>query len=299
MNLQQTIYQWLGRALGLEQMQSLADVKVSFAASWAQRAPMLLLFGFVALVAAAAVFYFRHQPNRHHRWRVVLFVIRAAVLCQVLLLLAEPILTLTIHSSKRPALWLLFDGTDSMNIADDLPPDVRAATDKAVGIDDSKVDSSSETKSPGDLNASPTGQRFSRIEYLRALVQKKDQNLLELLGKQFRLQAFLFDSAQSVRSLELRRGLGPIDGNHLAEQLIIQRPGDRHRRGDYRSCPPQPIEQPGRPDRLQRLQQDHRSRPGQSGAAVRREDLYGRRGGHAGRRSGRQDRRRSLRENER
>ena len=86
--------------LGLEQMQSVADFKFSFAASWAQRAPLLLLFGFVGLVAAAAVFYFRHQPNRHHRWRVVLFLIRAAVLCQVLLLLAEPILTLTIQSQQ-------------------------------------------------------------------------------------------------------------------------------------------------------------------------------------------------------
>ena len=50
-------------------------------------------------------------------------------------------------------------------------------------------------------------------------MQKKDQNLLELLGKQFRLQAFLFESTQGVRSLELRRGLGPIDGKHVAEQL--------------------------------------------------------------------------------
>ena len=63
---------------------------------------MLLLFGLVGLVAVAAVFYFRHQPNRHRRWRILLFVIRAAVLCQVLLLLAEPILTLTIHSRNVP-----------------------------------------------------------------------------------------------------------------------------------------------------------------------------------------------------
>ena len=62
---QQTIYQWLGRMLGLEQMQSVADFKFSFAASWAQRAPLLLFFGFVGLVAAAALFYFRHQPSRH------------------------------------------------------------------------------------------------------------------------------------------------------------------------------------------------------------------------------------------
>jgi len=216
MNVQQTIYQWLGRTLGLEQVQNLADVKFSFAASWAQRAPMLLFFGFVGLVAAAALFYFRYQPNRHRRWRAVLFVIRAAVLCQVLLLLAEPILTLTIQSRKRPALWLLFDGTDSMNIADDLPFAVRAATDKAVGIDETESDAG---VSPGEQTGTSTGSRRSRIEYLKALVQKKDQNLLEQLGKQFRLQAFLFESAQSVRSLELGRGLKPFDGGHLAEQL--------------------------------------------------------------------------------
>jgi hypothetical protein len=236
MNLEQTIYDWLGSTLRLEQMQSLADYKLSFAASWAQRAPMLLFFGIVALVAAAAWYYFRNQPTRHHRWRAMLFVIRAAVLCQVLLLLAEPILTLTIQSRKRPGLWLLFDGTDSMNIADDLPPDVRAATDKAVGLETSepadaapapadkgaapadKAATASADKSPGEQDPA-AAQRHSRVDYLRALVQKKDQNLLELLGKQFRLQAFLFDSTQSVRSLELGRGLGPFDGKHLAEQL--------------------------------------------------------------------------------
>ena len=184
MSITQTILDWLGRTLGLDKMQSVADYKLSFAASWAQRAPMLLLFGIVGLVAAAAVFYFRHQSNRHRRWRIVLFVIRAAVLCQVLILLAEPILTLTIQSRKRPALWLLFDGTDSMNIADDLPPDLRAATDKAVGI------AMPAAKSPGEPVEPSGGQRPSRIECLRALVEKKDENLLELLSKEFRLQVF-------------------------------------------------------------------------------------------------------------
>src|SRR5208282_79969 len=184
MNFMQTILDWLGRLLGLDKMQSVADFKFSFAASWAQRAPMLLLFGISGLVAVAAVFYFRHQSNRHRRWRVLLFLMRAAVLCQVLVLLAEPILTLTIQSRKRPSLWLLFDGTDSMNIADDLPPDLRAATDKAVGIDDA----ASSSKSPGEQGGPNTGQRPSRIECLRALVQKKDENLLELLSKEFRLQ---------------------------------------------------------------------------------------------------------------
>jgi hypothetical protein len=218
MNFEQMVYGWLGRTIGLEQMQSVADFKFSFAAAWAQQAPLLLLFGCAGLVAATALFYFRHQSQPHRRWRAALFVIRAAVLCQVLLLLAEPILTLTIQSRKPPALWLLFDGTDSMNIADVLPPDVCAATDKATGMDlERQQAGQNASKSPGDSSSS--ANRTSRIEYLRALVQKKDQNLLELLGKKFRLQAFLFDSAHSVRPVELGKGLNSFDGPHVAEQL--------------------------------------------------------------------------------
>jgi hypothetical protein len=210
-------YHWLGRALGLDEMQDISDHKFSFASGGAQRAPMLMLLGLVALVAVAGLFYFRHQSKGHRGWRIALFVIRAAVLCQVLLLLAEPILTLTIESRKRPALWVLFDGTDSMNIADDLPPDVRKATDKAVGMEE--ADAGAASKSPGDAGPSSAVSRHSRVEYLRALVQKKDQNLLELLGKEFRLQAFLFETTGSVRTVELTNGLGPYDGKRVAEQL--------------------------------------------------------------------------------
>ena len=240
MNFQQTVYEWLGRMLGLEQMQSVAGHKFSFAAPWAQRAPMLLFFGFLGLVAAAAVFYFWRQPSKHRGWRAVLFLMRAAVLCQVLLLLAEPILTLTIHSRKRPALWLLFDGTDSMNIADELPANVRAATDKAVGIEEGQAEgygptvrSTGFSRNPGEppghhvlmVGGTTNSPRPSRIDYLRALVRKKDRNLLEELNKRFRLQAFLFDSTRSVRSLELSRGPGQgtmrsmVNGERLAEQL--------------------------------------------------------------------------------
>ena len=186
---------------------------------------MLMLFGFLGLVAVTAIFYFHHQPTRHRRWRVVLFVIRAAVLCQLLLLLAEPILTLTIQSKKRPALWLLFDGTDSMNIADDLPSDVRAATDRAVGV--------SPTLSPGEgskshaspLATSPNARplshrergregRLSRIEYLRAWVAKKDQNLLQELAKRFGLQAFSSNrrraSARSTSAVRADRSTASV-----------------------------------------------------------------------------------------
>ena len=48
-------------------------------------------------------------------------------------------------------------------------------------------------------------------------------NLLEQLGKRFRLQAFLFDGAQGVRSLDLSPAGKPgIDGKYLAEQLTSE-----------------------------------------------------------------------------
>jgi hypothetical protein len=165
----------------------------------------------LGLVAVVAVLYLRYQPTRRVRLRLALLVSRATVLCLLLLLLAEPILMLTISSRKRPILWMLFDGTDSMAIADDLPPEQRDAAAKATGLAESKT-------SPGD-SAEPR-QRPTRMDYLRALVQKKDKNLLEEFDKKFRLQAFLFDSPQSVRPIELTSGnKRAIDGRHIAEQL--------------------------------------------------------------------------------
>ena len=172
MNFEQTIYDMLGRMLGLEQMQSVADFKFSFAASWAQRRPLLMLFGFVGLVAAAALFYFRHQPNRHRRWRFVLFVIRALVFCQVLSCWPS-------RSSRSRSIARnvppcgCFDGTDSMNIADDLPPDVRKATEEAVGIEREPGEGQPGSQAPGRRARRRRRQRPSRIEYLRALVRRK------------------------------------------------------------------------------------------------------------------------------
>ena len=212
MNIRQAIYDWLGSVLLLEPSQSVAGCKFGFAAAWAQRSPLWLWLGLAALVAVAALFYFRFQHNRHRAAVILLFLIRAAVLLQVFLLLAEPVLTATIHSRKRPLLWVLFDGTDSMNIADDLPLETRSATDAATGIQARSA--SEESGSPGP----------SRIEYLRALVQKKDKNLLKKFNERFRVQAFLFESTPGVRSLELGRDprantSAPYDGKHLAEQM--------------------------------------------------------------------------------
>ncbi|MGD0898973.1 MAG: hypothetical protein ABR915_14130 [Thermoguttaceae bacterium] len=198
----------LGRLLGLGQTQAVDGCQAGFAASWARQSPVWLLFGCLILAAAAAVFYLRYQESRRRRPRIVLAVFRAVVLCLLLLMLAEPILSVNITSRKRPTLWLLVDGTDSMGICDEVPTAQRAALSEATGL--APADSSAESSPP------------SRIDYVKALMAKDGGSLLGQLGEKFRIEAFLFDSPQGVRSLELSEGGVRVDGRHLARQLTTR-----------------------------------------------------------------------------
>jgi hypothetical protein len=211
MSLHATIVDALGRMLGLEQTQAVDDFQTTLAAPWAHRAPVWLLFGCLGLALLAVTFYLRYQRGRHRGVRVTLAAFRAFVLCLLLLLLAEPILTINIVSRKRPLLWLVFDGTDSMAIQDDLPTADVAAIDEVLGR--KKPDE----KAPPPKSDAP---RPSRMDYVKALAEQKGNNVLRQLGDKFRLQAFLFDGPQGVRSLDLGDGSsGPVDGKKLAEQL--------------------------------------------------------------------------------
>ena len=224
---------WIGRALGLDGTQSIDRIEPSLAAPWAGARPAWLLFGCLAAVLLAAVFYTRYQYRRKRGARAALAVMRAALLSLLLLILAEPVLTVRITSRLRPALWLLFDGTDSMAISDELPDSERVRLAEAVGLADRGGESGNglspaangqdgpsgdaEPASPG--NATPPGARPARIDYVKALVSRNDRNLLDRLREQFRLRAFLFDRPDGVRALELGDASG---GKGKSEQLAGQ-----------------------------------------------------------------------------
>lgn len=201
----------LGRLLGLEQTESIQQIEPSLAAPWAQNAPAWLLFACMGAILVAVVFYTRYQYGRQRRVRIGLAISRALLLCLLVFILAEPVLTLRITSRLRPALWLLVDGTDSMAVADDMPDDQRARLAEAAGL----TSQSRATASLGD-----TGSGASRIDYVKALFQKEDKNLLEQLSEKFRLRAFLFDRPEGVRALELSpKGEVKLAPKHLATQL--------------------------------------------------------------------------------
>jgi len=203
--------EYVGRMLGLEKTQAIQDIEPALAAPWAQAAPAWLLFGCLGAVVLAIVFYTRFQYARKPSARLVLAVGRALVLSLLLLILAEPVLTVRITSRLRPALWLLFDGTDSMAVADDMPEEDRLRLAEAVGVGE---------KDPAAASPGRPAPKLTRIEYVKSLLQKEDKNLLSRLAEKFRLRAFLFDRAEGVRAVELTSSTGTkVEPKLLAGQL--------------------------------------------------------------------------------
>ena len=197
----------VGRLLGLDGTQAIAEIRPSLAAPWVGGGSAWLLFGWIGLVALALVFYVRFQGRRRLRPRIALFVVRAFLLSLLLVILAEPILTVRVTSRLRPTLWVLFDGTDSMAIPDEIPDSERVQLARAVGLS-------------GESSSGEQSKPLGRIDYVKALLRKEDGNLLARLGEKFRLRAFLFDRPDGVRGLELSAaGDDRIDPAHLAGQL--------------------------------------------------------------------------------
>ncbi|MBL8825780.1 MAG: hypothetical protein JNM18_02255, partial [Planctomycetaceae bacterium] len=179
--------QLLGRLLGVRDLTSVERLELTFAAPWAQGSSFALLLACAALVALAMFFYLRAQPVRGRGARIVLIAARGLLLSLLLLFLAEPTIVAHLTTRPRPLVWLLFDGTDSMNIADDLPAADR--TKLAQVADLPTNDATTGTPPP------------TRLEYLSAVVERRRDNVIAKLGEKFRLKAFQFDRPDAVRAL--------------------------------------------------------------------------------------------------
>src|SRR5688572_10291888 len=112
----------IGWMLGQENVEAIEQIDPSLSAPWAQGrgAGSWLFLGCAAIVAACVWFYVRHQARGGRRVRIGLAIGRGLLLVLLLMMLAEPVLVLKLVSTPRPVLWVLFDGTDSMGIQDEL-----------------------------------------------------------------------------------------------------------------------------------------------------------------------------------
>jgi hypothetical protein len=184
------------------------DGRFSFGASWAHQGPAWVLFGVVALCSFTVLYYLRWQPRGTRPIRITLAVCRSIVLSMILLMLAEPIVERTIVRHPKPLLWVLFDGSESMAIEDEFSDVQRQELDEAVdmkGFLAAQSATPDASKPPKESVSAPKekGSKPTRVDYIRALVEKSDNNLLKKLGEKYRLQAYVFDRPDGVRSVKL------------------------------------------------------------------------------------------------
>lgn len=197
---------WWGWFFGLDGVTSIDEIDVDLAAPWAQEGPFWVFLAAVGLFALAIVFYLRLQsgPKVPARW--ALAVCRGLLLALLLITLADPVLRMHVTRRHKPQVYVVFDGTDSMAIADQLPEAQRAALVAATGLKDvAKVG-----ETPVAVNVQPT-----RLDYVQAWLKKADNNTLEKLqDKNVEVEAFLFDGNTTSQLRKLS------ETDHHTEQKV-------------------------------------------------------------------------------
>jgi len=184
--------EFIGRSLGYDNITEIDNVQSSFGSEWANAYPMLVAFGAILLTGVSIFFYMRLQTRGPKGVRFFLGLMRGLILSLLLLIIADPILQLTFTSHPKPLLWLLVDGTDSMGIVDEYASDRGLQLAGAVDLKDLPAEeNSAEPRKP------------SRMDYVRAMFDKEENNLLEALNEKYRLRVYLFDGPDNVKPIEL------------------------------------------------------------------------------------------------
>ena len=213
MSFEQLLVRWCG----FDDVALVDDLRLTWLAPWAEGA--WRFFGCVALAGLAFAFYTRGERRRRSRSRPVLAVSRALLLSLVFLILAEPVLTVSLVRTPRPYFWLLFDGSDSMAIRDRLSPAETRSYEEAAGIAFAAAGAHASSEGRSDAAAGGASGDRARVDWLRALVAKGDGGFLRALEAKCRLRAFVFDREDGVRALDVLDEDGRLDASRLAAAL--------------------------------------------------------------------------------
>ncbi len=181
----------IGWLLGLDQVTSIKQVRPALSAEWATRGsgPFWLFFACVAICVLVAIFYFRFQTRGSMWARGLLALMRAGVLILLLVTLAEPVLRASLERIELPSLFLVIDGSASMQIRDRYSADQQARLEVASGLQTTE--------------SSPPPQR---IEWVQGWLERDGQKLFDQLqsAQPFELRAFLFDGRTTSQLRELK-----------------------------------------------------------------------------------------------
>ncbi len=214
-SLMDQITRGIGWALGYEDVSQIESWRITFGVEWAQTGPAWVLFACLLFGWLAFFFYRRYQRHGKTKTRMFLAGLRGALLCLLFVILADPILEIQLVNHPKPVLWVLFDGTDSMAIEDKLPEQQQRELAQSVSLETPPSDSSSSTSENKRRHA-------SRMDYVRAWVQKKDNNLLENLAKKYRLRGYVLDRADGVRAISLGQQEDDFDPEKTLPELTTE-----------------------------------------------------------------------------
>jgi hypothetical protein len=156
----------IGWLLGIENATAIDDFEVSLAAPWAEGGAFWVFLIGAALLVGSLVFYLRFQQKGPRGPRIALAVFRGILLALLVFTLTDPVLQLIVENQQPPLLYVIFDGTDSMAIEDELPPAERAAIEEAVAWTPVRGASAPGAAPP------PGDTKPSRMDYLQALIIK-------------------------------------------------------------------------------------------------------------------------------
>jgi uncharacterized membrane protein len=192
---------------GLKDARSIQAADITFAEHWAASAPAWVLFGCVAMASLGVLSYVKFEPRIKGGRRFWVAPLRAAVLAMLFFIAADPILKVVYREEPRPLVYLLFDCTDSMNIRDKLDSQEEQALRQATG-----------------MSALPKGDPPTRMDYLKAMLGKPDDDLVARLSKKCRLRAFAIGQ-QGIQSLKLTDAAeGNPSGPFIASALNATAP---------------------------------------------------------------------------
>ena len=216
------MHAFIAKLLGRDDVDSIDRVQWSFGADWAANGPAWVVFGCLALGFFSAFFYLRYQPRAKGRARFVLGFLRGFLLCVLLLILADPILEVSFSSHPRPALWVLLDGTDSMNIGDQLTPELKETINKSFDLPAAEP---SATEKP-DNSAAPKSdesETITRANLVKSWIEHDRSGLLKKLNDKFDINVFQFGNSDDVQALTLADASTvekkTLDPAHLAKQF--------------------------------------------------------------------------------
>ena len=190
---------WIGKLLGLEELKSIESVQFALSAPWTRGAGFWILLGCLALALLSLVFYLRTQRHGPRWVRTTLGFSRGLLLAMLLLTLAAPVLRLSGSRVESPVLYLVFDGTESMELSDDYSPEQAAALEAATGI-------------------APQGA--NRMDLVRGWLDQDGADWVNTFRERgLQIEPFLFDGQTTSRLRRLDENPSSDDQLSLSAQL--------------------------------------------------------------------------------